>query len=198
MPTDQQKVSAIILAGGQAQRMGGADKGLLLFRGKPLIAQVLARVKPQVEEVFISANRNTEAYAQLGYPVLSDAIEGFAGPLAGLHRALREAAHPFILCVPCDTPFLPADLVARLREALIKSESDIAVPVAGGQIHHAVMLFRRGLASSLEDFLAANERKVGKWQAGHKQVIVPFEQADAFLNINTPEELLHAEEMAGN
>lgn len=198
MPSDLPKVSAVILAGGQAQRMGSEDKGLLSFKGKPLVAQVLARIKPQADEVLISANRNTEAYAQFGYPVLKDDIQGFAGPLAGLHRAMRQAAHPLILCVPCDTPFLPVDLVVRLRDALIAEGAEIAVPVAGEHMHPAVMLCRRKLAPDLESYLATGGRKVRQWQATRKQAIVRFEEINAFLNINTPEQLRQAEAIKGD
>ncbi|MDO9188930.1 MAG: molybdenum cofactor guanylyltransferase, partial [Sulfurimicrobium sp.] len=100
-------VTAIVLAGGRGQRMGEADKGLVLLHGKPLVSWVLERIAPQVDEVLISANRNLERYRELGYAVLPDEMPDFPGPLAGLHRAMAEASHPLWLSVPCDTPFLP-------------------------------------------------------------------------------------------
>src|SRR5687767_8689050 len=106
-------VSGIVLAGGQGRRMGGVDKGLKALRGKPMVEWVLARLAPQVDEVVINANQNLEIYRKLGYPVVTDEISGFAGPLAGLHAGLKAAKHDLVVTVPCDSPFLPEDLVSR-------------------------------------------------------------------------------------
>ena len=183
------KISAVILAGGQAQRMGGSDKGLLLLKGKPLVAWLIERIKAQVDEIIISANRNHEQYARFGYPVLQDTLNGYAGPLAGLSCALRAAKHPLILCVPCDTPLLPGDLATRLYTGLIGSNAPIAVAQAGAQIHPTVMLCQRELAAHLENFLASGERKVAQWQAQLQASVVHFDETDAFMNINTPAEM---------
>lgn len=169
--------------------MGGADKGLMLLNGRPLIAWVLQRITPQVDELFISANRNLEQYRQFGRPVLPDASPDFRGPLAGLLRAMTETGHPLILSVPCDTPFLPDDLAGRLAEALEKSRADIAIPVSGGQAHRAVCLCRRSLLPSLAHFLDQGGRRVGEWQSTHQCVEVPFDNERAFLNLNTVDEL---------
>ncbi len=186
------KITAVVLAGGRAQRMGGRDKGLLPLGGRPLIAWVLERVAPQVDQVMVSANRNLEQYAAFGHPVVSDAIEGYAGPLAGLHRAMGQAVHPLVLCVPCDTPFLPRDLVRRLHAALDAASAEIAVAEAGGAAHPAVCLCRRDLAANLGGFLARGSRRMGKWQGGLKRVGVTFDDPRAFVNINRPEELAQA------
>lgn len=186
---DPAKVSAVILAGGQARRMDGADKGLLELHGLPLVARVIARIKPQVNELFISANRNIEHYARFGLPVLCDAVEGGGGPLAGLQRALHEASHPLVLCVPCDMPFLPMELAARLQAALMAEDAQVAIPGTGTDVHHALMLCRRDVAQNLDAFLASGERRVRQWQSGLKRVVVPFVDTDAFLNINTAEQL---------
>ena len=190
-------VTAIILAGGQARRMGGADKGLLLLRQRPLLAWMLECIQPQVDEVLISANRNLAQYAQFGHPVVSDAIRDFAGPLAGLLRAMQTARHELILTAPCDTPFLPADLVQRLSAALIRESAQIAIPSAGGYTHHAIMLCQRNLAPSLNAYLESGARKVMEWQGKLKQVVVPFDDAEAFTNFNTPEDLANAENATG-
>lgn len=108
------RITGVILAGGRGRRMGGVDKGLLELRGRPLAAWVAERLAPQVDELLVSANRNGERYAAIGYRVVGDRIPGFAGPLAGLHAALKVAAHQLVATVPCDSPFLPADLVLRL------------------------------------------------------------------------------------
>ncbi|MHB1290919.1 MAG: molybdenum cofactor guanylyltransferase MobA [Sulfuricella sp.] len=187
--TERSKISAVILAGGRARRMGGADKGLALLKGRPLVAWVLERVAPQVDELFISANRNFDQYRLFGHPVLPDASPDFQGPLAGLLRAMTEAAHPLILSVPCDTPFLPDDLVERLSVALEESGADIAVPVCGGQVHRAVCLCRRSLLPGLENFLVQGGRRVGEWQSMLKSVEAPFDDERSFLNLNTADEL---------
>ena len=119
------KVSGIVLAGGRGSRMGGVDKGLQPLRGMPMVAWAIARLKPQVDEIVINANQNLELYAAFGFRVVPDEIGGFAGPLAGLHAGLSAATHPLAATVPCDSPFLPADLVSRLKNAL--KEKDLAV-----------------------------------------------------------------------
>ena len=184
-----QAVTAVILAGGQARRMGGADKGLMLLDGRPLIAWVLVRIQPQVDEIIISANRNLEQYAQFGFPVISDEIPDYAGPLAGLHRAMQTARNALILTVPCDTPFLPITLTPLLTAALASESAQIAVPRAGDRTHHAVMLCQKSLAPDLAAYLASGERRVMEWQRRLKQVVVPFDEAEAFTNFNTPEDL---------
>lgn len=188
-PTEHSKTSAVILAGGRARRMGGADKGLALLNGRPLIAWVLERIAPQVDELFISANRNLDQYRQFGHPVLPDASPDFQGPLAGLLRAMAESAHPLILSVPCDTPFLPDNLVVRLAGALEESGADIAIPVSGGQAHRAICLCRHSLLPGLAHFLDQGGRRVGEWQSMLQRVEVPFDDERDFLNLNTADEL---------
>lgn len=169
--------------------MGGIDKGLALLNGRPLAAWVLERIAPQVDELLISANRNLDQYRLFGHPVLPDTSPDFQGPLAGLLRAMAEAAHPLILSVPCDTPFLPDNLVGRLTVALEESGADIAIPVCGGQVHRAVCLCRRNLLPGLENFIAQGGRRVGEWQSLLRRVEVPFDDEQAFLNLNTADEL---------
>jgi len=170
--------------------MGGVDKGLQELRGRPLVQWVFERLAPQVGSVLINANRNLPRYAGFGCPVLPDRIPDFAGPLAGLHAALAQAATPLIVTVPCDSPFLPADLVQRLHAALAADNADLAVASAGGRVHRAFCLARRELLPQLDAFLAAGGRKVGLWHASLNAVEVAFDdEAEAFGNINTLEEL---------
>jgi molybdenum cofactor guanylyltransferase len=184
-------VSGIVLAGGQGRRMGGVDKGLQLLRGKPMVAWALERLTPQVAEVIVNANQNLEAYARFGHRVVADAIGGFAGPLAGLHAGLCAVSQPLAVTVPCDSPFLPLDLVERLRQAL--GDSDLAVAKTGDQPHPVFSLVRRSVRAHLEKFLAGGGRKIDAWYATLKVVEVPFDdEADAFRNINTREELKDA------
>ncbi len=173
--------------------MGGVDKGLQLLRGKPMVAHVLARLAPQVSEVLINANQNLEAYAKFGHRVVPDAIGGFAGPLAGLHAGLAAANQPLAVTVPCDSPFLPLDLVARLRQALEKNTADLAVAKTGAQPHPVFSLVRCSVLDHLGRFLAGGGRKIDAWYATLKVVEVPFDdEAEAFANINTLEELKNA------
>ena len=181
-------VSGIVLAGGLGRRMGGVDKGLQLLHERPMIAHVLARLEPQVDDVVINANQNLERYAAFGHRVVPDEIGGFAGPLAGLHAGLGAVTHPIAVTVPCDSPFLPEDLVARLHAEL--GGNDLAVAKTGEQPHPVFALVRRAVAANLETFLKSGGRKIDAWYASLKVVEVLFDdEADAFRNINTLEEL---------
>jgi len=181
-------VSGVVLAGGQGRRMGGVDKGLQPLRGKPMAQWALERLAPQVDEILINCNQNLDAYARFGYRLVPDEIGGFAGPLAGLHACLKAAAHPLVVTVPCDSPFLPSDLVSRLHEYL--GEKDLAVAKTGDQPHPVFSLVRTDVLDNLEAFLRSGGRKIDAWYASLRTVEVSFDdEADAFRNINTLEEL---------
>jgi molybdopterin-guanine dinucleotide biosynthesis protein A len=181
-------ISGVVLAGGQGRRMGGVDKGLQLLRGKPMVQHVLERLAPQVSDIVINANQNAATYRQFGYPVIGDEISGFAGPLAGLHAGLKATTHPLVVTVPCDSPFLPADLVSRLYSSL--KDDDLAVAKTGAQPHPVFALVRKSVRDNLERFLAGGGRKINAWYASLAVVEVSFDdEADAFRNINTLEEL---------
>jgi molybdopterin-guanine dinucleotide biosynthesis protein A len=180
----------VILAGGRGSRMGGVDKGLQLLRGRPMVTWVIERLAPQVDELLINANQNAAAYAGFGYRVIADEFGGFAGPLAGLQRGLTEASHELVATVPCDSPFLPRDLIARLRGALEREAAEIAVAKTGDQPHPVFSLTRRGVLDSLTAFLAGGGRKIDAWYSRLRLAEVPFDdEAGAFSNINTREEL---------
>ena len=183
-------VTGLVLAGGQGSRMGGVDKGLAPFRGKPMVAHAIERLAPQVDEILVNANRNPEAYARFGHRVIADEIPGFAGPLAGFERGLAHARGQLVATVPCDSPFLPADLVARLRAALEGAGAQLAVARTGDQPHPVFCLMRREVHASLTAFLASGQRKIDKWYASLSVAEVAFDdEADAFANINTRDEL---------
>ena len=184
------EVTGIVLAGGQGSRMGGVDKGLAPFRGKALVAHAIERLAPQVDELLVNANRNPEAYAAFGHRVIADEIPGFAGPLAGFERGLAHARGALVATVPCDSPFVPPDLVARLRAALEAQGADIAVAKTGDQPHPVFCLMRRSVHASLAEFLASGQRKIDKWYAALRVTEVAFDdEAEAFANINTRDEL---------
>jgi molybdopterin-guanine dinucleotide biosynthesis protein A len=186
----KEAVTGVILAGGAGRRMGGVDKGLQELDGQPLVQRVLVRLAPQVDSVLISANRNRERYVRFGCPVLGDTIPGYAGPLAGLQAALAHAVTPLLVSAPCDSPFLPADLVGRLHAAFEANAADLAVARAGGRVHRAFCLLRRELLPGLDAFLAGGERRVGLWHASLKVVEVDVDdEAEAFANVNTLEDL---------
>lgn len=183
-------MTGIVLAGGQGRRMGSVDKGLALLLGRPMAAHVIERFAPQVDEILINANRNMTEYMALGHAVIPDAIGGYAGPLAGLHVGLTHAAHPLVATVPCDSPFLPHDLVARLSSALSDNAADIAVARTFEQPHPVFALVRRSVLPHLTQFLQEGGRKIDAWYATLNAIEVAFDdQADAFRNINTADEL---------
>jgi len=186
-------ITGLVLAGGQGRRMGGVDKGLVLLDGKPLVQHVLERLAPHVGELLINANQNGGAYARFGHPVVPDAIGGFAGPLAGLHAGLVRARTPLVITAPCDSPFLPHDLVERLSAALVQARADLAVARTFEQSHPVFCLARRELLPHLAAFLAGGGRKIDAWYATLPVVLVGFDdEADAFRNINTRDELAAA------
>ena len=181
-------VSAVILAGGRATRMGGDDKGWVPLAGQPLVAHVLERLRPQVDEVLINANRSEDRYRQLA-PVIGDEQADFQGPLAGMQAGLVAARHDWVLFVPCDGPALPRDLMARFRAALTP-QTELVVAHDGEHLQPVVALLHRSLLPSLQRTLAEGERKTGAWFARHRMTVVPFADApDAFINLNSPAEL---------
>ena len=186
-------ITGIILAGGMGRRMGGVDKGLVDLDGRPLVAHVLARLSPQVDDVLINANQNVDRYGAFGVPVVPDAIGGFAGPLAGLHAGMTAATRDLVVTVPCDSPFLPGDLVARLRVALHAHDAQLAVARTFDQPQPVFALVRRDVLPHLTAFLAAGGRKIDAWYGTLQTVEVAFDdEAPAFRNINTADELAAA------
>ena len=185
-----EKITGVILAGGLGRRMGGVNKGLQLLNGKTLALHVAERLAPQIDELLINVNQNIEQYAAFGYRIVADQIPDFAGPLAGLHAALSTAAHPLVATAPCDSPFLPADLVFRLFSALTATDADLAVARTFEQPHPVFCLCKRDVLPHLTEFLAGGGRKFDRWYATLNVVEVAFDdEAEAFENINTREEL---------
>lgn len=190
-------VTGLVLAGGMGRRMGGADKGLMDYAGRPLVAAAIERLSPQVEALLVNANRNAGAYAAYGHPVVPDAVGGFAGPLAGLQAGLAACATPLLATVPCDSPHLPEDLVARLRAGLEgTADVELALAAAGGRWQPVFMLCRRSVLPRLEEYLAAGGRRIEDWVRARRHAVVEFDDPSAFANINTPEELARPTESA--
>jgi len=188
--SDNGQITGLILAGGQGRRMGGVDKGLQVFRGKRLVDHVYERLAPQVGGIIINANQNHDAYKTFGVCVVSDAIGNFAGPLAGLHAGLSVSRRPYLISAPCDSPFLPEDLVARLLAGLDAAGADIAVPRTGKWLQPVFCLARRSVLEHLSSFLGNGGRKVDAWYATLPVAEVAFDdETEAFSNINTSDEL---------
>jgi len=182
----KEAITGVILAGGESRRMGGQDKGLAPFLGRPLIEWVIEALAPQVRELVISANRNRETYAAYGHPVIADGIEGFQGPLAGFASALAIASTPWILTLPCDSPFAAPDLAERLCAALTAQGAEIAVATDGYRLQPVYALIPVYLAPSLQAFLASGERRTDRWYTRHRVALADLaDRPEAFANINS-------------
>ncbi|MCL4746327.1 MAG: molybdenum cofactor guanylyltransferase [Burkholderiaceae bacterium] len=186
-------ITGVVLAGGLGRRMSsdgaGVDKGLQPLRGRPMVAHVIARFEPQVGRLIVNANRNRQRYAEFGFPVWGDSIEGFAGPLAGIEAGLAHCETPYLATAPCDTPFIPLDLVSRLACAVESAGAALAVAHTGTRSHPVFMLVERSQLEGLRSFLASGRRRIDAWYAGLATVSVDFGDEQAFSNINTLDEL---------
>jgi molybdopterin-guanine dinucleotide biosynthesis protein A len=182
------EITAVILAGGQASRMNGEDKGLIIFRELPLIAHVVNITKPKVAEILISANRNLEEYANFGR-VIRDDLEGFQGPLAGISKALKVCSTPYLLVFPCDSPLIDATLIDSLIEKMEATKADICVAHDGSIMHATFALMQTKLEKSLEEFLEEGGRKMAHWyrQQSLERIDVSS-HLEVLTNINRPED----------
>ncbi len=190
---DTSQITGLILAGGRGTRMGTVDKGLQQFRDAPMALHVLMRLAPQVGYVMINANQNIAPYEGFGVPVWQDEIQGFVGPLAGLHTGMVHCETDYLMTAPCDSPFLPTDLVARLAAGLEENNADIAVAVTGvdetRQPHPVFCLTKASLLPHLTLYLQEGGRKFDKWYSSLNVAEVYFEDENAFRNINTLDDL---------
>jgi len=174
--------------------MGGADKGLQNHLGVPLALHTLKRLAPQVGPTMLNANRNLDAYEAMGVPVWPDALPDYPGPLAGFLAGLQHCQTPYLVTVPCDTPNFPTDLVARLAEAMARDDAEIVIaatpePDGSRQVQPVFCLMRVTLQDSLTRATAAGERKIDRWAKQQRCSEVLFDDADAFFNANTLDEL---------
>ena len=183
-------VTGVILAGGAARRMGGNDKGLIAFLDRPLVSHVIDHIAPQVEQLLINANRNIERYRQFGYPVISDTLSDFQGPLAGMLAGMQAANSDYILTVPCDSPAPSTKLRQRMLESLLRSGKKIAVATDGKRIQPVFALLDCELADDLQNYIASGERKIDRWFTQQPMIEVDFsDQPDSFRNFNHPEDI---------
>jgi molybdopterin-guanine dinucleotide biosynthesis protein A len=194
-------VAGVILAGGKSLRMGGGDKSLVMLGGKPLIGHVIERVRPQVADLIINAGGNADRFGDFGLDVVADTVEGQAGPLAGVLTGLEWLAEKrpdadWLLSVPADTPFLPADLVRRLINALIDGKANMACAKSLGRVHPVIGIWPPALAGDLRRaVIDEGVRKTRAWTARYRIAHVEFNAspADPFFNVNRPEDLAAAE-----
>ena len=188
-----EQITGLVLAGGRGSRMGGVDKGLQNHLGLPLALQALLRLQPQVGASMINANRNLAAYESMGVPVWPDALADYPGPLAGFLAGLERCETPYLVTVPCDTPNFPVDLVERLAAALVAEDAEIAVAATlddgSVQVQPVFCLMAATLMESLVAFIQSGQRKIDRWTSQHRCATVVFDDADAFFNANTLEEL---------
>ena len=188
------QITGLILAGGRAQRMGGIDKGLIPFHGKPLIESSLARLKNQVASILINANRNITKYASYGYPIIMDETPDFSGPLAGFTAGLKECKTPYLLTTPCDSPLLPTDLGTKLATEMERGNFQLVYASSketDGKVwaQPVFCLLRADLQGPLESYLQKGDLKIDHWFKELRCSTVVFDDAQAFANVNTPEEL---------
>lgn len=185
---------AVILAGGLARRMGGQDKGLITLAAQPMVAHVLQTVQPLVDHCVINANRNLDAYAEFGVPVIRDQLEGHLGPLAGLSAGMDALKTDHVFMCPCDSPFLQSGLCRALLQACIDEDADLAVAHDGERLQPVFLVVKQRVKASLDAFLAAGERKIDRWFDELQITQVPASGfTESFRNINTEEERLRAE-----
>lgn len=191
----QTKVAGVILAGGRARRMDNRDKGLVDFKGRPMVSYAIAALAPVVDAVFISANRNIDQYRQFGWPVISDQTDSFDGPLAGVLSAMMYADADVLLVMPCDSPLIKTEHLRKLLLIRAESNADVAVAFDGMRLHPVFLAIKTTLQTSLQDYLANGQRKVAVWLAQQSLVRVDFSgEPEIFNNINSMDELSMLEE----
>ncbi|MFT5115970.1 MAG: molybdopterin-guanine dinucleotide biosynthesis protein A [Parasphingorhabdus sp.] len=180
--------TAVILCGGQGRRLGGQDKGLALLQGRSLVDHVISRIKPQVAELVINANRNLHEYSQLGYTVVADQNQNYDGPLSGMLAAMQHCSTEFLVCVPCDAPQLPIDLVDRFSN-LNLGELDIACVHDGERLQPTFSLLRCSIVNRLSAYLESGERKIDRFYQHCRFATIDYsDHPSAFINLNRPED----------
>jgi molybdopterin-guanine dinucleotide biosynthesis protein A len=194
----QTKVTGVILAGGLARRMNNQDKGLIRFKGQPMVSYAIAAMRTIADQTIINANRNIAEYQAFGLPVVSDQTDSFDGPLAGVLTAMLFAETGILLVMPCDSPLVKADHLQKLLSTRIENDADVAVAFDGERLHPVFLAIKATLKSSLQDYLHSGQRKIDLWLEQHKMVIVDFSaEPEIFININSMAELSDLEAQDG-
>ena len=187
---NQTTVAGVILAGGLARRMNNQDKGLLLYKGHPLVSYAIAALTDVTDQIIINANRNREHYQAFGLPVVADQTDNFDGPLAGVLTAMIYTDADVLVVVPCDSPLIKAEHLQKLLAVRAENAADVAVAFDGVRLHPVFIAIKTSLKTSLENYLASGQRKVGDWLEQQKTVKADFSnEPEIFFNINTLTEL---------
>ncbi len=186
------RLIGLILAGGRSRRMGGNDKAFIMLAGKPLLAHAMSRLQPQVDEVVINSNADPEQFRAFNVPVIRDRLDGYLGPLAGIHAGLSAFPDDYLLTVAVDLPFLPMDLASRLRPSVDDTHCAYA---SNGATHAPIILWPPGMASKVESHLKQRQFRLRDWLTLHGRAVGfdPTADTDILFNINTPEDLAQAE-----
>lgn len=183
-------ITGVILAGGKGRRFSSRDKGLVEVAGRPLVEYAIELLETETSELIISANRHIKDYERYGFRVVTDALPDYPGPLAGMLAGLQDASNEFVVFVPCDMPYLPSALVARMYKTLIDSAADVCVPNDGERNHPVIAMMRHSLEDVLRAYLSAGNRKVGDWVAAQKFAVADFSDTpESFRNLNRPEDV---------
>lgn len=180
------QLTCLILAGGCGSRMNDEDKGLMDWRGQPIIQHLLDRFSSSFSNVIINANRHHNIYRGYGYPIVADRISGFVGPLAGIHAGLSITQTPYVFVTPCDMPFMQAKVASQLYYKLLNTQAELAVAELDGRIEPLIMILKTTLIDSLADYLQSNQRRASQWvlQQNHIKVAIN-DMENCFININT-------------
>ncbi|MGZ8137131.1 MAG: molybdenum cofactor guanylyltransferase MobA [Methylococcaceae bacterium] len=187
----QTKVAGVILAGGLARRMDNQDKGLVNYKGRPLVSYAIAALKKVVgDQLIINANRNVDIYQQFGLPVVVDQTASFDGPLAGILTAMIYIDADVLVVMPCDSPLVKAEHLQKLISTRAENDADVAVAFDGARLHPVFLAVKTLLKADLQDYLASGQRKLECWLKQQKMVTVDFSaESQIFTNINTMTEL---------
>ena len=190
----QTKVTGVILAGGLARRMSSQDKGLINYKGRPMVSYAIAALTPVANQTIINANRNREQYQAFELPVITDQTDSFDGPLAGVLSAMIYTDADVLLVMPCDSPLIKAEHLQKLLTTRAENNADVAVAFDGERLHPVFLAIKTSLKTSLKDYLASGQRKIDHWLEQQKMVKADFSnEPEIFININTMTELSELE-----
>ena len=194
---NQTKVTGVVLAGGLARRMNNQDKGLINYKGRPMVSYAIAALNAVADQTLINANRNREQYQAFGLPVVADQTGNFDGPLAGVLTAMIYTDADILVVMPCDSPLIKAEHLRKLLVTRAENDADVAVAFDGERLHPVFLAMKTSLKASLQDYLASGQRKMDRWLEQQKMVKVDFSnEPEIFTNINTLTELSELEDKA--
>ena len=187
---NQTKVTGVILSGGLARRMNNQDKGLINYKGRPMVSYAIAALAAVADQSIINANRNLEHYQHFGLPVIADQTGNFDGPLAGVLTAMIHADTDILLVMPCDSPLVKAEHLQKLLATRAEHDADVAVAFDGERLHPVFLAIKTSLKNSLQGYLSSGQRKIDRWLEQQKMVKADFSnEPEIFININTMTEL---------